>query len=77
MPKKRLDAVPMGHWPEIGFKTTNCRKYGTKYSRMDQEKFVEDSLQKLLLGPFLNALSHILQISSLQDSHWSTQQIHA
>ena len=44
MPKKRLDAVPMGHWPEIGFKTTNCRKYGTKYSRMDQVKFVEDSL---------------------------------
>ena len=56
--------------------------YGTKYSRMDQVKFVEDSLYKIrkdmvclgrpypfnffkgclpqiLLGPFLNTLSHI------------------
>ena len=30
---------------------------GTKYSRMDQTKFVEDSLQKFLLGPFLSTLS--------------------
>ena len=30
---------------------------GAKYSRMDQVKFVEDSLKKVLLGPFLNTLS--------------------
>ena len=57
--------------------------YGAKYSRMNQVKFVEDSLQKIwsdmvcrpyhfkifegclpqiLLGPFLNTLSHIGQI---------------
>ena len=27
---------------------------------MDQVKFVEDSLSKILLGPFLNTLSQIL-----------------
>ena len=26
--------------------------YGTKYSRMDQVKFVESSPKKILLGPF-------------------------
>ena len=39
--------------------------YGTKYSRMDQVKFVENNLLKgcltqILLGPFLNTLSHIV-----------------
>ena len=34
--------------------------YEIKYLRMDQMKFVEDSLKKLLLGPFLNTLSHML-----------------
>ena len=34
---------------------------GAKYSSMDQVKFEEDSLQKILLGPFLNTLP-ILQI---------------
>ena len=32
---------------------------GTKYSKMDQEKFVEDNLQKILLGSFLNTLSQM------------------
>ena len=32
---------------------------GTKFSRMDQEKFVEDSFQKNVLGPFLNTLSQV------------------
>ena len=44
--------------------------YGTKYSRMDQIKFVEGTLYKffkgclpqILLGPFLNTLSHIKHI---------------
>ena len=39
-------------------------RYGTKYSRMDQVKFVEDSLYKNLLGPFLNTLSHMFDIDS-------------
>ena len=33
--------------------------YGSRYSRMDQVKFMEDSLQKILLGPFLNILTHM------------------
>ena len=32
---------------------------GTKYSRMDQVKFVEDSRYKVLFGPFLNTFSLI------------------
>ena len=39
--------------------------YRTKYSRMCQVEFVEDSLQKILLGPFLNTLSHIYFRTSL------------
>ena len=49
---------------ERSFRKTESEKrlllliYGTKYSRMDQVKFVEDNLSKTLLGPFLNTLSH-------------------
>ena len=65
-----------------------CGSFGKKYSRMDQVKFVEDSLQKrwrdmvclsrsyhfkfskgclpqILLGPFLNTLSHFF------GTHWT------
>ena len=34
-------------------------QYGTKYSRMDQVKFFKCCLPLILLGPFLNNLSHI------------------
>ena len=34
--------------------------YWTNYSKMDQVKFVEDSLQKIILGPFLSTSSHIM-----------------
>ena len=33
--------------------------FGTKNLRMDQVKFLEDSVKKYVLGPFLNTLSHI------------------
>ena len=33
--------------------------FGTKYSRVDQVKFVEDGVLKILLGPLLNTLSHM------------------
>ena len=33
--------------------------FGTKYSRMDLVKHVEDSLYPGFLGPFLNTLSHL------------------
>ena len=35
--------------------------YGSRYSRVDQVKFVEDSLcgSQILLGPFLNILTHM------------------
>ena len=36
-----------------------CPIFGTKYLRMDQVKFAKDSLQKILLGPFLNTFSHL------------------
>ena len=32
---------------------------GTKYSRMDQVKFEEKSLWKILFGPYLNTLFHL------------------
>ena len=43
--------------------------YGTKYSRMDQVKFFKGCLPQILLGPFLNILSHIkLLFTSLRFS---------
>ena len=36
-----------------------CVTCGTKYSRMDQVKFFKGCLPQILLGPFLNALSHV------------------
>ena len=33
--------------------------FETKYSRTGHVKFVEDSLQKILLGTFLNIVSHL------------------
>ena len=38
--------------------------YGTKYSRMDQVKFVEDSLYKFSLSPFLNNCIHLSSLLS-------------
>ena len=35
--------------------------FETKYSRMNQVKFVEDILQKVLLGPFLDLLPDLFQ----------------
>ena len=32
---------------------------GSMYSRMDQVKFVEDSIKKILRRPFLNTLAHL------------------
>ena len=32
---------------------------GLRYSRIDEVKLVEDSLLKILLGPFLNTLTHL------------------
>ena len=36
--------------------------FGTKYSGMNQAKFVEGNLYKILLGPFLNTLYHSLDV---------------
>ena len=33
--------------------------FGSRYPRTSQVKFAEDSLQKILLGPFLNTLTHL------------------
>ena len=45
-------------------------EYETKYSRMGQVKFVKDSLQNILLSPFLNILSYmwnsIFRVTSLE-----------
>ena len=49
----------------VAFKTlhVDCWKFKSSvsygYSRMDQVKFVEVSLLKILLGPFLNIFIHI------------------
>ena len=34
--------------------------FGTKYSRMEQVKFLKDCLPHVLLGLFLNTLSHLI-----------------
>ena len=39
--------------------TQRSSTHETKRSRMDQVKFVEDSLKNILLGPFLNTLAQI------------------
>ena len=36
--------------------------YGTKYSRMDQVIFYKGGLPQILLGPFLNNLSHVADL---------------
>ena len=41
-----------------------CETNGTKYSRMDQVKFFKSCLLQILIGPFLNTLSQMTQISS-------------
>ena len=33
--------------------------FGTKYSRMDQVKFFKGCPPQILIGPFLNTLSHL------------------
>ena len=52
----------------IAMSYESCDKL-TKYSRMDQVKFVEDSLLKFLLGPFLNTLSQMNQIINSAQYH--------
>ena len=44
--------------------------YGTKYSRMDQVKFFKSYLPQILLGPFLNILSHISVVSSQMGNYY-------
>ena len=44
----------------------HVRKYGTKYSRMDLVKFVEDSPQKILHGPFLSSFFHMSLVVSFE-----------
>ena len=35
------------------------RTYGSRYLRMDQVKFFKGFLPKILLGPFLDTLTHV------------------
>ena len=58
------DKTPEGSIPGASFfllKITDIgiAIYGSRYSRKDQVKFVEDSLKKILLGPFLNTLNYM------------------
>ena len=62
-------------------------KYGSRYSRMDQVKFMEDlgrpyyfkffkgCLPQILLGPFLNTLTHMIYSFSLNMSIFTTGQL--
>ena len=40
--------------------------FGTKYSRMDQVKFLKGCLPQVLLGPFLDTLSHLVLKNMIQ-----------
>ena len=53
----------------LSFKDFNIT-YETKYSRMDQVKFFKGCLLQILLGPFLNTLSHIEHLFS-EHLFWS------
>ena len=44
----------------------NEATYGTNHSRMDEVKFVEGCLPQILLGPFLNTLSQMLNSYSVR-----------
>ena len=65
------------NWSDIGWNlleiathllTYIWSTYGTKYSGMEKVKFVEAKLQKIVLGPFLNALSHIFVIIIIREA---------
>ena len=37
-------------------------RFGSKYSRIDQVKFFKGCLLQILVGPFLNTLTHLIQL---------------
>ena len=37
-----------------------CSLYGSRYSRIDQVNFFNGCLSQILIGPFLNSLTHML-----------------
>ena len=45
---------------DLATKSKNSGLNGSRYSKMDQVKLVEDSLYKILLGPFLTTLAQII-----------------
>ena len=45
--------------------------YGSSYSRIDQARFFKGCLPQMLLGPFLNTLTHMFTVSN-KDSERST-----
>ena len=51
------------------------KTFGTNYPRMDQINIVEDSLPQILLGSFLNTLSHFTYIVKFPIV-WETEPIH-
>ena len=61
--KFRLGSVklvcPLDKWNPQQVFLKICQSYETKYSRMDQVKFFKGCLPQMLLGPFLNTLSHL------------------
>ena len=63
---KKTNVVPVHRIvkKKIIIKNKSCERdlnasYGAKYSRMDQVKSFKGCLPQILLGPFLNTLSHM------------------
>ena len=46
--------------------------FGAKYSRMDQVKFKKGCLPQVLLGPFLNTLTHLYWFGELSSFNGHT-----
>ena len=46
------------------------RKFGLKNSRMDQLKIFKSCLSQILLGPFLNTLSHFYSSKLLETNYF-------
>ena len=66
LPESKRRLCP-NYWPSIRIEFYYKRSlwhrtiesYGSRYSRMNQVKFVKDSIKKFWLGPLLNTLTHM------------------
>ena len=52
-------SFPQMLWAVFWLKLGELKQHTTKYSKMDQVKFIKGCFPQILLGRFLNILSHV------------------